>query len=85
MYARKPIFSAVVFCYLVCGGCASRPSHVDVWADATFIAEQTAVISERRRTLDGLEQAVGAIGETLKQHEQTLTELSVKLKTSENN
>jgi uncharacterized coiled-coil protein SlyX len=56
---------------------------VDVWADAALVSQQEAVVSEQRRTLDDLEQAVRAIRADLAAHEQTLTELSEKLKTSE--
>jgi hypothetical protein len=53
---QKFILAVAVFCFLFCS-CASRPV-VDVWEDASLVAEQRAVIEQQRRTLDDMGSSI---------------------------
>jgi hypothetical protein len=56
---QKLILTIAVLCFLFCS-CVSRPV-VDVWEDASLVAEQRAVIEQQRRTLDGMGSSIEQI------------------------
>jgi hypothetical protein len=53
---QKLILATAAFCLLFCS-CASHPV-VDVWEDASLVAEQRAAIERQRRTLDGMGSSI---------------------------
>ncbi|MDR2493951.1 MAG: hypothetical protein LBD24_01890, partial [Spirochaetaceae bacterium] len=60
------LYALALGCILLLTGCASGRPAVDLWADATVVAEQRAVIDEQRRTLDDLERTVGEVQRDLR-------------------